>query len=201
MRKAALLFALVLLAVVSAMAKKKDKKAIVDPRVVSARYVRVISATGGDLDPRTQSEDRAAITRVEDALQTWGRYKLVFNTANADILLVVRSGRYVGAQVGGNFPGTSPRPPFPGDTQPGTGVSIGDPGSPGFGVGLEGSNVSEDMISIYEARPGMTGDDALANSPVLWRKSIPRGLDGKVPLIEALRKDVTEAEAALQKKP
>ena len=199
MRRTSLAVGVVLFLCVTSVAKKKDKKPIVDPRLLSAQYVCIVSASGDDLDPRTQSGDRAAILLVEDAMKAWGHYHVVYNRENADILLVVRTGRRVGASVGGPI-GTGPVP-IPGVPGPsGGGVRIGGPDIVS-GTEADVSNVSEDMISIYDARVGL---DDMPGTSVLWRGVMSHGLGGganhKVPLVDALRKDV-EAATAKQKSP
>lgn len=183
---------LVLLLCLAAGAKKKDKKPSVDQRLLNAQYVCIVSASGDDLDPRTQNGDRAAILRVEDAIKAWGRYHVVYNPDDADILLEVRTGRRVGAGMGGPI-GTGPVP-IPGVPGPsGGGVRIGKPDVLG-GSETDVSNVNEDMISIYDARVGL---DGMKSTSVLWRGVMAHGLGSganeNVPLVDELRKEIEAA--------
>lgn len=204
MRRTAPIICVLLLLPLGASAGKKK---IADQRLLSAQYVCIVSASGNDIDSRTQEADRAAILRVENAINAWGRYHVVYNPENADIVLEVRTGRVAGEGAGGPVP--PPSVPIPGEPGPtGTGVSIGM-GRPSAGTGpmsngseMDVSSVHEDMISIYDARVGM---DNMKSSSVLWRRVMAHGLSagpsGEVPLVESLEKDVDAAARATAKKP
>ncbi len=200
MQRTRLVACLVLLVSVAASPADK-KKATVDPRLLTAQFVCIVSASGDDLDPSTQSGDRAAIIAVEQAIKSWGRFRVVYNQDNADVLLVVRTGRYVRASTGGTVPiGPVPIPGKPGPVT-GGGIRIG--GEPAkTGPEVDAANVSDDMISIYDNRTAL---DNMKSTSVLWRKIMRHGLaaspNGKVPLVEELKKDVEAATPASGKKP
>jgi len=59
--------------------------------LVNARYVYVTSYDGGQFDPDLLPEDRQAISSVQDALQKWGKFTLVYQPQQADIVLMVTS--------------------------------------------------------------------------------------------------------------
>jgi hypothetical protein len=59
--------------------------------LVNARYVYVTSYDGDQFDPNLLSEDRQAISSVQDALQKWGKFTLVYQPQEADIVLMVTS--------------------------------------------------------------------------------------------------------------
>lgn len=62
------------------------------PRIfANARYVYVMAEDGDQFNPEVLSEDRAAIGRVQDAMQKWGRLAVVYRRHEADIILVVQS--------------------------------------------------------------------------------------------------------------
>jgi len=65
--------------------------------------------------------------------------------------------------------------------------------SPRIGGGVEAANVPDDMISIYDGRLGI-------DSPPIWRKTMSHGLEGKAPLLEALRQEVDAAAQKSSKK-
>ena len=121
-RSLALLLAVVALASVALAGEKSN----LPRQIVVARYVYVTDFLGrSDLSPSVHSQDRQAIYDVQQALKQWGRYTVVYLPQEADIVLVVRSGRLVSAQGTGGIPvgGTPigyPRPsdipnsPFPG---------------------------------------------------------------------------------------
>ena len=59
--------------------------------LVNARYVYVTSYDGDQFDPNLLPEDRAAIGAVQDALQKWGKFILVYEPRQAEIVLMVMS--------------------------------------------------------------------------------------------------------------
>jgi hypothetical protein len=59
--------------------------------LVNARYVYVTSYDGDQFDPNLLSEDRQAISTVQDALQKWGKFILVYEPYQADVILMVMS--------------------------------------------------------------------------------------------------------------
>jgi hypothetical protein len=62
------------------------------PRTLSnARFVYVAAYDGDQFDPNLLPDDRAAISRVEDAIQKWGKLTIVYRAQDADIILMVES--------------------------------------------------------------------------------------------------------------
>jgi hypothetical protein len=62
------------------------------PRTLSnARFVYVRAYDGDQFDPRLLPDDRAAIARVQDAIQKWGKLIVVYRLQDADIILEVQS--------------------------------------------------------------------------------------------------------------
>ena len=59
--------------------------------LVNARYVYVTSYDGDQFDINLLPGDRQAIGAVEDALQKWGKFTLVYEPRQADIVLMVMS--------------------------------------------------------------------------------------------------------------
>jgi hypothetical protein len=59
--------------------------------LVNARYVYVTSYDGDQFDPDLLSEDRQAIGVVQDAMQKWGKFILVYEPSQADVVLMVMS--------------------------------------------------------------------------------------------------------------
>jgi len=59
--------------------------------LINAQYVYVTSYDGDQFDPRLLSEDREAISAVQEAVQKWGRYVVVYRPDQADIVLMVQS--------------------------------------------------------------------------------------------------------------
>lgn len=88
----------VLLATTLALASPKPPKAIAQQNIppfpgtlVLAHYVYVTSYDGDQFNPELLSEDRAAIGVVQDAMQKWGKFILVYEPQQADIVLMVTS--------------------------------------------------------------------------------------------------------------
>jgi hypothetical protein len=59
--------------------------------LVNARYVYVTSYDGDQFNPNLLPEDRAAIGAVQDAMQKWGKFVVVYEPWKADIVLMVMS--------------------------------------------------------------------------------------------------------------
>jgi len=59
--------------------------------LVNARYVYVTSYDGDQFNTHLLPEDRQAINTVQDAMQKWGKFMLVYEPNQADIVLVVMS--------------------------------------------------------------------------------------------------------------
>jgi hypothetical protein len=82
-----------------------QKKAAEIPKVfTTSQFVFVETVYGAvndtPVDPRISAEDRTAVSRVEEALRTWGRYQLAFRRSEADLVFVVRKGRIADAHAG-----------------------------------------------------------------------------------------------------
>jgi hypothetical protein len=62
------------------------------PRTLAnARFVYVAAYDGDQFDPNLLPDDRAAIGRIEDAIQKWGKLTVVYRAQDADIILMVES--------------------------------------------------------------------------------------------------------------
>jgi hypothetical protein len=89
------LFAVI--SVLTTLALASPAKTAVSPRdvpafpgtLVNARYVYVTSYDGDQFDPNLLPEDRDAIGAVQDALQKWGKFTIVYKATEADIVLMV----------------------------------------------------------------------------------------------------------------
>ena len=57
----------------------------------NARFVYVTAYDGDQFNPRLLPEDRAAIARVQDAIEKWGKLILVYRPQEADVILAVQS--------------------------------------------------------------------------------------------------------------
>jgi len=59
--------------------------------LVNARYVYVTSYDGDQFDPNLLPADRAAIGAVQDSIQKWGKFIVVYEPRQADVVLMVTS--------------------------------------------------------------------------------------------------------------
>ncbi len=90
--------AVLLLATTLALAAPKPPKVNAPQNIptfpgtlVNARFVYVTSYDGDQFDPNLFPEDRQAIATVQDAMQKWGKFILVYEPHQADIILMVMS--------------------------------------------------------------------------------------------------------------
>ena len=59
--------------------------------LVNARFVYITSYDGDQFNVNLLPEDRQAIATVQDAMQKWGKFTLVYEPQKADIVLMVMS--------------------------------------------------------------------------------------------------------------
>lgn len=158
---------------VAVLAHAKSSK-VVPVELAQARYI----STGYDLGDGFLSEtsitlaqsqilpqDREALARVDDELKKWNRYVFTANSEDAELLIVVRTGRLAAANVG-----------VQGGKQNGSKVG-------GIDYGGEVSS-PDDMLTVYIADHGKEGT-------LLWRNLQKDGLSGSPPpLFEQFRRDV-----------
>ena len=169
MLKRCLCLAIVLMIVPALGAKEQPISAVVN----NATYVMVTSYSGDRFSPDITTDDRQAIADVQQAMEKWGRYKLVYKAREADLILVVRTGRALevrgGAQTGSS---TGPR---------GSGQSIGaETGDP------------QDTLDVFMASQGIDGTP-------LWRARAEKGLTP--PEMSLVKEFRSKVEAAGKKKP
>src|SRR5258708_19851678 len=58
---------------------------------VNSRYVYVAAYDGDQFNPNLPSEDRDAISAVQEAIHNWGKLTLVYRPSEADIVILVTS--------------------------------------------------------------------------------------------------------------
>jgi hypothetical protein len=90
----AVIFTTTLLATTLAVAAPKAKTPTVPAfpgTLVNARYVYVTSYDGDQFDPNLLTSDRDAIGAVQDSIQKWGKFILVYEPRQADVVLMVMS--------------------------------------------------------------------------------------------------------------
>ena len=91
---AAVIFAAMLLATTLAVAAPKAKTSTSPAfpgTLVNARYVYVTSYDGDQFDPNLFPADRDAISAVQDSIQKWGKFVVVYQPRQADVVLMVMS--------------------------------------------------------------------------------------------------------------
>jgi hypothetical protein len=160
-----------------------QKKAAELPKVfTTSQFVFVETVYGPvndtTVDPRITPEDRAAVSRIEDALRTWGRYQLAFKRSEADLVLVVRKGQLAEAHAGVNV--SRRRQPPGGLSQTGTNVGPvvgGEVGSP------------YDLLTVY-----IKNQDGSLGGP-FWRRAQDHGLDEPDLLLFKKFKEAVEASS------
>jgi hypothetical protein len=59
--------------------------------LINARYVYVTAYDGAQFNIHLLPEDRQAISEVQDAIQSWGHYIVVYRPEQADMILAVQS--------------------------------------------------------------------------------------------------------------
>jgi len=157
------------LAVLATSANAKDKQ--IPTLIVNAKYVLVTTYSGDDqANPRMMPDDRKAASDVQTALSKWGRYVVVYNPKDAEILIRIRKGRVAEALVGAGIHVGTDKP-----------ASIGPAGTGDV------NTTTEDMLEVYDAHLG-------TDSPPLWRAFQNGGLNPpQMALVQQLRKDVDAA--------
>jgi hypothetical protein len=90
MKKGLFLVVVLMLAMLGTTAAKNSVPQL--PRILSnARFVYVTAYDGDQFDPQLLPDDRAAISRVQDAIGKWGKLTLVYRPQDADVILAVQS--------------------------------------------------------------------------------------------------------------
>jgi hypothetical protein len=201
-----------------ALAGAKDKKKAVLPAdILRAETALVIVDPQAGVDAADPYANRAARQAVEDALNRWGRFRLVQEGYTADVVIVVRkgNGKVVQTTIGGTpINGIPPvsvgSTTSPTQTTTRAGGRWGDPGSndpssagtqPAAPQPQVEAGSSQDMFVVYRGK----GDDPTSSpleAPAVWRYSGKDALASpSVPAVEAFHKLVVESEKQLASKP
>lgn len=207
-RRLSLPLAIALLFALSAGAKDKDKKkSQISPLILRAQTVHVVidPYVGEPLDqPQSNATAR---DNVEKALTEWGRYRVVMDGEESDLVIVIHTGDNrmsrptikggpmdQRAGIGQETPGTirmggqRGQPPFSNDPM--------DPSNPQnrgpAGIGNE-IGPRTDSFMVYQGRTW--GGNSL-DSPPLWRyeKKDCLNPNPQVTAVEEFRKAIAEAE-------
>jgi hypothetical protein len=208
-----------------AVAKDKSKSPL-PYDILRAETVRVIIDPTAGVSLDDPQANRIAQRDVETALMNWGRYQVVLDGPNADLVIVVRrgTGKMSTGTIHDPRQGRRPVAIDPTDTGIGVGVQNGPPepypggipdasqgsatpqtrnmpGGPISGAPYPqieaGSGISEDSFIVYRGHV----DDPM-DSPPVWRYVAKDGLKPhKVPAVDAFHKAVVESDQAASKQP
>ncbi len=196
------------------LASAKDKKkALLAADVLNAKTVLVIVDPTAGVDASDPDANRVARVDVEQALNKWGRFRLVQDAFTADLVIMVRrgNGKTVQPTIGGTPVNETP-PVSVGSTPTSTHASgrwgssgiPGDPSSAGSQSDTPRPQVevgsSQDMFVVY--RGNMDPHSSPLDAPAVWRYSAKNALESpSVPAVEAFRKLVVESEKQLASQP
>lgn len=178
-------FVLLLATAGSAPATAKPKKPSVPEAFKTAHTVFVEARDAHDItDIWLDPDDRNAILDVQDGIQDWGRYALSRSRRDADLIMVVHTGRVVRDQPSSGAPGSLRIPvgrspvQDPSDAaQSGTNTTSPD-----------GPTPEKDQLWVYTIQ-----SDGKLKGPI-WRSEQERGLNGpNVLLLQRLKDEVQKA--------
>ena len=91
MKKRLIALAVLCLVFVGAAAASSKSTPPIPRTLANARYVYVTAYDGDQYDPGLLPDDRAAIARVQDAIQKWGKLVVVYRPEDADVILALES--------------------------------------------------------------------------------------------------------------
>jgi hypothetical protein len=201
-----------------AVAEGKDKKKSLLPAdILHAETALVVVDPEAGVDAENPNANRAARQAVEDALNRWGRFRLVQEGFTADLVIVVRkgNGKVVQTTIGGTPingipPVSGGSTTSPTQTTTRAGGRWGDPGfndpsSAGSQPSAPRPQVetgsSQDMFAVYRGKKNDPTSSPL-EAPAVWRYSGKDALAApSVPAVEAFHKLVVESEKQLASKP
>lgn len=187
-------FSLLLICPILGPAKNK-KKILLPDDVLEAKTVLVVVDPGAGIALDAPNANRQALEDVESALTNWGRFRLVRNEYNADLVISIRkgSGKVAQPTIGG-----VPIDNRPVIVEPTTDASIEHPPIPGTATQtrvpdphpqLE-AGPSDDIFVVYRGKRENPTDH-----PSVWRFNGKEGLRSPgVPAVDAFRRLVVEAE-------
>jgi hypothetical protein len=210
----------VMLMVVWQFAIAKDKKKVPLPAdILQAKTVLVMVDPNAGVDVTDPTANRLARVDVEQALDKWGRFRLVQDGYTADLIIVVRKGNGKVAQstIGGTpVNGTPPISVGSTSTQDGStthaagrwgnsGIA-GDPSNGGTQTATPYPQTeigaAQDTLAVY--RSGIKDDPHWSplDTPAVWRYSGKDALEAPtLPAVDAFRKAIADSEKQLAANP
>jgi hypothetical protein len=194
------------------MGAAKDKKKVLLPAdVLEARTALVIVDPNAGIVVEHPNANRMAREDVENALMKWGRYSLVTEPWNADLVITVRkgSGKVAQPTIGGVPINNDPVVMEPGDSGGRIGGRQGNPGISGDPTNRQSVGPrpqvevgeSQDMLVVYRGNKENPSGSPL-DTPAVWRYSATDALESpEVPAVAVFRDVISKSEKALNKTP
>ncbi|HZL50681.1 MAG TPA: hypothetical protein VFC37_07000 [Terracidiphilus sp.] len=179
---------LLLLLPTVAAAQKKGKKPSIPEAFDHARYVYVEAIDGDEFKRGLYTADRLAIADVKDALKKWGRYTLIYDRENADLVFVVRKGRLTSARAGGDMnDDQDPMGGGPMGGQQGGGRGPGQQRTRGPELGVGGEiGPEDDLLEVRQTTP-----NGKLSGPI-WTHTFANGLNAPRLILFTQLKDEIE---------
>jgi hypothetical protein len=185
----------------------KDKKKVLLPAdVLQAHTVLVVVDPNAGVAIEDPYANRTAQEDVEKALMKWGRFSLVVDAGDADLIITVRkgNGKVVQPTIAGVPINNRPVLLEPTDSGGRIGVGQGNPGtandpqSPPSSPHMQAEvGQTQDIFVVYRSSkddPHVTPLDA----PAVWRYTAKDALQSPgVPAVEVFRKLIAESEKQL----
>jgi hypothetical protein len=194
-------------------AAKDKKKALLPADVVEARTVLVIIDPDAGIAIEHPNANRMAREDVENALLKWGRYSLVMEPSQADLIITVRkgSGKIAQPTIGGVPTNNDPVVLGPTDSGGRIGGRQGNPGIPGGPSNPQSTSVgphpqveageSQDTFVVYRGNKANPSGSPL-DAPSVWQYSATDALASPdVPAVAMFREVISKSEKQLNKTP
>ena len=194
-------------------AAKDKKKGLLPADVLEARTVLVMIDPEAGIEMEHPNANRMAREDVEKALMRWGRYSLVMEPSNADLIITVRkgSGKIAQPTIGGVPQNNDIGVIQPGDSGGRIGARQGNPGNPGGPMNPQPTSPgprpqveageTDDMFVVYRNNKENPSGSPL-EAPSVWRYSAVDALETPdVPAVDRFRDLVSKSEKALNKTP
>jgi hypothetical protein len=192
---------------------KDKKKALLPADVLEARTVLVIIDPDAGIAVEHPNANRMAREDVEKALMKWGRYSLVMEPSNADLIITVRkgSGKMAQPTIGGVPTNNDIGVLQPTDSGGRVGGRQGNPGIAGGPLNPQSTSAgprpqmevgeSQDMFVVYRGNKENPSGSPL-DTPAVWRYSATDALASpEVPAVEVFRDLISKSEKQLNKTP
>jgi hypothetical protein len=190
---------------------KDKKKNLLPADIVEARTVLVMVDPNAGMVAENPDANRMAREDVEKALMRWGRYSLVTEPWNADLVITVKkgSGKVAQPTIGGVPMNNDPVVMEPGDSggriggRQGNPQVLGGPANPQTGGPRPQVEMgeSQDMFVVYRGNKENPSGSPF-EAPAVWRYSATDALASpEVPAVDLFRDVISKSEKALNKTP